>query len=217
MALNNDYSIIWEKFRNEGDEKALSIIYYDHFDRLYDFGLRHTSDYSLVEDCIQNIFSYFFKKRASLKPVNNVPFFLLQSFRRELYRQMNLRNKILLSEKNQENQNLFCYNLVEDHMDREELDHVSKLISESITRLGPRQQEIIFLRFQQELDYEEIAEMLNISVDSCYKSVHRSIKTIKEEVVKVLPTGGGLVLWLFLKNFKKNIKTMSRNSDNAPL
>jgi len=206
LLPENDLNKIWENFRLDGSTEALSLIYYEHFDFLYDFALKYTGDRSLIEDSIQNIFGYLLKRQKKLTPVSNLRYYLLQAFRRELFDQLKRQKKIHLSSEITENPELLCYNKIEDQMDSEERDRVIMLVKKSIAKLGPKQQEIINLRFNQDLDYNEIAKMLSISVDSCYQSVYRSIKFIKEDIEKALGDNQNLLLWVYigLKKIKKN-------------
>ena len=58
FVSEKDYEKMWDNFRKDGCTEALSLIYYEHFDFLYDFALRYTRDRSLIEDSIQNIFGH---------------------------------------------------------------------------------------------------------------------------------------------------------------
>jgi len=197
---------MWDNFRLHGNKEALSLIYYEHFDFLYEFALRFTSDSTLIEDCIQNIFGKLLKRGSKLNVVTNVHWYLLQALRRELFDQLQKKKKIIFSGGIYDIPDQFCYNKVEDQMDSEERECIIQLVHDSIAKLGPKQQEVIYLRFNQELDYSEIAKMLNISVDSCYKSVYRSIKFIKEDIEKSVGNNPNLLLLIFvgIKNIKKN-------------
>ncbi len=197
---------MWDNFRLNGNHEALSLIYYEHFDFLYEFALRYTSDRSLIEDCIQNVFGKLLKKGNKLNPVSNLHYYLLQTVRRELFDQLQKNRKITFSGEIYDIPDQFCYNKAEDQMDSEEHERIIQLVHDSIAKLGPKQQEIIYLRFNQELDYSEIATMLNISVDSCYKSVYRSIKFIKKDIEEMIGNNPGLLLWVFIgiKKIKKN-------------
>lgn len=196
---------MWENFRLDGSQEALSLIYYEHFDFLYDFALKYTTDSNLIEDSIQNIFGYLLKKQKDLNPVSNLRYYLLQAFRRELFDQLKKLKRIRFSPEIPESPALLCYNKIEDQMDSEERDRVIMLVQKSIAKLGPKQQEIIFLKFNQDFDYNEIAKMLSISVDSCYQSVYRSIKFIKEDIEKIYGENPNLLLWVYigLKKIKK--------------
>jgi hypothetical protein len=56
---NNDYTAIWESFIATGNKEGIGMIYFGHYDLLYNFGLKYTNDIQIIEDSIQNIFSYF--------------------------------------------------------------------------------------------------------------------------------------------------------------
>jgi RNA polymerase sigma factor (sigma-70 family) len=197
---------MWEEFRLDGSSEALSLIYYEHFDFLYDFALKYTNDRSLIQDSIQNVFGYLLKRQKKLYPVSNLRYYLLQAFRRELFDQLKRQKKMHLSAEITESPELLCYNEIEDQMDSEERDRVISLVHKSIAKLGAKQQEMINLRFNQDLEYNEIAKMLSISVDSCYQSIYRSIKFIKEDIEKTLGDNPNLLLWVYigLKKNKKN-------------
>ncbi|MGV8136612.1 MAG: RNA polymerase sigma factor [Mangrovibacterium sp.] len=206
LLSENELNKMWENFRLDGSQDALSLIYYEHFDFLYGFALKYTSDRALVEDSIQNVFGKLLKKGKNLNPVSNLRYYLLQIFRRELFDQLQKRERITFSGKIHDTPDQFCYNKAEDQMNSEERDRVLQLVNKSVAKLGPKQQEIIYLRFNQDLDYSEIAKMLDISVDSCYKSVYRSIKFIKEDIEKIIGNNPGLLLWVFIgiKKIKKS-------------
>jgi len=199
LLSENELSKMWDNFRLDGSQDALSLIYYEHFDFLYEFALKYTSDRALIEDCIQDIFGKLLKKGKKLNPVSNLRYYLLQAFRRELFDQLQKKKRITFSGEIHDTPDQFCYNKAEDQMDSEEHDRVIQLVHKSIAKLGPKQQEIIYLRFNQDLDYPEIAKMLDISVDSCYKSVYRSIKFIKEDIEKIIGSNHSLLLWVFIE------------------
>ncbi len=194
---------MWDRFRLNGSEEALSLIYYEYFDFLYDFALKYTSDESLIEDCIQNMFSYLLKKQKMLNPVSNPRFYLLQAFKHELLHQLQKTQRVIFQEDIAKIPEQVVFNHAEDDMEQEEREHILQLVQKSIRKLGPKQQEIIYLRFNQGLDYPEISEMLKLSPDSCYKSIYRSIKFIQEDIEKVIGNKSNLLLWVYV-GIKKN-------------
>ena len=46
------------------------------------------------------------------------------------------------------------------------------------------------------ISYEEIAQIMDISIDSCYKTVYRAIKTIREEAEKIMNIPDSLVFFI---------------------
>lgn len=177
---------VWNKFILDGNLDALSQIYFHHYDFLFDYGLRHISDRQLVEDVIQNVFFNLIKLRKGIGIVKNLNGYLLSAFRRELFLDINKRKKIFLTESFSDENFEFFKSHEPDISDNENMEQLYSIIRNCVEKLNDRQREIIFLRFEREISYEEIALTLHISVDSCYKSIYRSIKIIRYEAEKIL-------------------------------
>lgn len=182
----NDYCAFWEKFVSEGSQEALSQIYFDHFDLLFSYGLKYTSDRQTIEDSIQNIFAYFLKVRKSLTPVNNIRGFLLKCFRRQLFLELKKQKRFFQTEDSLENSLNYSNSPEQDRIDNEEADDLQVVVNKCISNLTSKQQEIIYLRFTCELPYNEISNILQINVESCHKMVYRSIKAIRLEAEKTI-------------------------------
>ncbi len=186
ISQNSYYIELWEMFISQDNQESLSIIYKDHFDLLYNFGFKYTSDTGAIENSIQNIFGYFLKKRNKLGPVNNMSGYLIQCFRHELYLALKKQKKIVLCQTIPEG--YFNYDSAQkENESGEKRDQLHQTMMAIIKKLNPKQQKIINLRFIERFSYKEISDMLNISVDSCYKSVYRSVTSIRHEAERVLP------------------------------
>jgi RNA polymerase sigma factor (sigma-70 family) len=55
-------------------------------------------------------------------------------------------------------------------------------LQQALNTLTPRQREAIFLRFYEELSYEEIAGVLDISTKATYKIVARALLQLKRSL-----------------------------------
>jgi RNA polymerase sigma factor (sigma-70 family) len=78
------------------------------------------------------------------------------------------------------------------------------VVRECIQKLSAKQQEIIYLRFECDLSYEDISDMLEITVESCHKSIYRSIRSIRAEAQKIQKIEERLILF-FLNKGKQNL------------
>lgn len=181
-----DYSNLWEGFTSNNDLDALSIIYKDHFDLLLNLGFKYTVDQQAIENAIQNIFSYFIKTRNNINTVNNVSGYIIQSFRRQLFLELKKQKKTFLTDSFSDG-HFNYYNPHHLNEDLEEKEQLHQIVKEIVQNLQPKQQEIIYLRFNCNLSFKEISSLLDIEVDSCYKSVYRSVKAIRSEAEKRLP------------------------------
>lgn len=201
---DNNYSATWQLFISKGNEEAFSLLYFYHYDMMYYCGLKYVSDIQIIEDSIQNVFIYLLKNRQRLKPVVNVKGYLLKSFRRQLFLDLKKRNRNSPHDKLGETKFDYFNSTEQDYLDEEELNEMQIALKNCITKLSAKQQEIIYLRYDCELSYEEISKILEISVDSCYKSIYRSIKTLKSEIGKMLGKGKDLFFWFIILNFKNS-------------
>jgi RNA polymerase sigma factor (sigma-70 family) len=176
------YNSLWEKFIKNGSQKALSQIYMDFYDLLFNYGFKHTHNIQIIEDSIQNIFCYFLKTRKNLMQVNNLFGYLIKSFRNQLFTDIKKQNKYFPTDLIPES----CFDYFRSHeqiiIEQEEFDFIDFTVKKSISRLPYKQQEIMYLRFDCGLSYEDISVILEISIDSCHKTTYRAIKAIREEV-----------------------------------
>lgn len=194
---NNGEIEVWDKFIHDGNLDALSQIYFHYYDLLFNYGLKHTTDKQVVEDAIQNVFINLIKLRKSIGDVKNVSGYLMSTFRRQLLSDQNKQKKIILTEEIPEVRFDFFRSPDQDISEKEDMEQLHLTIKKCIGHLTAKQQEIIFLRFESEISYEEIAKMLNISVDSCYKSVYRTLRVIRKDVEGILGKGGNVILWFW--------------------
>lgn len=199
MPDKHDYEVVWDLFIADGNQEALGVIYFSHYNLLYNFGLKYTNDVHTIEDAIQDIFSYLLKSGRRLSPVINLKAYLLQSFRHRLMFDLKKKNRFIIS-------NQFSRDAIEcqepevnEIFEQEWGSQLGQTISKCIERLTEKQKEVIFLRFQSELSYNEIALMLDISVDSCYKLVYRSLKEIRVELERMQITSKFLILFFLEK------------------
>lgn len=194
----------WNQFIANGNEEALSLIYADNYDLLFDYGMRYTSSIQLVEDVIQDVFVNIIKYRKTIGLVKNIKGYLISTFRRQLFLELNKKKKIISTEQMPEG--FFDYFKSPDNeiADKEETEFLHTTISDCINNLSTKQKEIIYLRFEREIPYEEIASILNISVESCYKSIYRTIKTIRNAAEKALLKSGQMIFGLTPDQILKN-------------
>ena len=192
---NNDYRAIWDSFIVNGNQEAIGMIYYGHYDLLYNFGLKYTRDVQIIEDSIQNIFGYFLKSGSKLSPVKNFRGFLLQSFRHQLLSDIKKRNRVFRLN-NFKGENSDCHEPeVNEIFEREWSRRLRLKLGICMEHLTVKQKEILYLRFQCELSYDEIAAMLDITVDSCYKLVYRSLKELRLDLEKLEGIGHRLIMF----------------------
>jgi RNA polymerase sigma factor (sigma-70 family) len=177
----------------QGDKQAYSEAYVFYYKRFYNYGRKFTGDEALLEDAIQETLMDLWKNKERLSSITFPHTYLFSSFRHILFKKIKQDNRIGGYTDVPEADPEFGI----DHlMIRNESDAALKQrLQKALNELTPRQREAIFLRFYEELSYEEVAEVLTISTKATYKIVARALLQLKSSLS--LPM---LSLLLLLRN-----------------
>lgn len=173
---------IWGRFKL-GDNDALNLIYSDNSKKLYLFGLKLTPNHSIVEDSIQDLFSDLVRNRRKLGDTDNIHFYLLKSFKRRLVRQLQKEKRYNLKDNNEGFVFDIIYSIEQDIIQKEKANFKLQSLYQAINQLTPRQKEAIYHRFTEELEYTEIAEIMEMSVEACRNLISKAIKSLKNAML----------------------------------
>jgi len=135
------------------------VIYFQYYDLLFDYGLRHTTDRQLVEDVIQDIFISLIKHRKSIGIVKSLKGYLISTFRRRLVLNLDKKKKTILTPTLPEEHFDYFKSPVDDESEIDKTERIYSTIRQSIAKLTDKQREIIYLRFEREISYEEILQI----------------------------------------------------------
>ncbi|TDE18304.1 RNA polymerase sigma factor [Dyadobacter psychrotolerans] len=194
MMLEEPDNDLWEQFIS-GNQSAFSKLYARYADVLYAFGLRYTSDTDQVKDCIHDLFIDLHHYRHGLAKEVNVKFYLLKSYKRKLNAASRKSSMLSLNGWNTEETlpiSNFSFNIEQEIILDERQKEMLHMLATQINQLPERQREILYLKFTHNLEYEEIASLMQISVPTCRTFVYRALKELrgKLELTTVL-----LLLW----------------------
>jgi RNA polymerase sigma factor (sigma-70 family) len=183
-------SEVWSQFCL-GVESAFEYIYKTNFDRLYNYGCQFTADRSLVEDAIHELFIDLRRRRDHLSPTTKILPYLYSAFRRKIIR---LRDK---ERRNQDFKENKCFEItlsVEDKIIRKDIEKedLQKLQS-AVACLTPRQREVIYYFYYENLGYAEIQEILGFeNIKSVRNLLYTILKSLRKKITNTLL----LVIWL---------------------
>lgn len=168
---------MWDDFRN-GDEQAFSFLFETFLDPLFRYGMKFVSDQNIVQDCIHDLFIKLHNNRSSLSSTPNPKFYLLLSLKNMILDTLS-RNKKITYYSPADLPFIAVYQHEQDDFEDEE---IKEKFDKILSLLNPRQKEAIYLRFQLDLSYEEISDLLGINYQSARNLIHRSITKIKENM-----------------------------------
>jgi RNA polymerase sigma factor (sigma-70 family) len=169
---------IWDDFR-EGENYALSHIYFQHVQMLYRYGKKFSNDDELIKDTIQDLFFDFIRTRKNLGETDNIDFYLMASFRRKLAKSVHKKIPLEYSGDRELTAEI-VYSAEHELIGREELSQREKAVKKALTELSPKQREILYYKFTCNFDYDQICEIMKLQYDSARKQVSRALKAMKE-------------------------------------
>ncbi len=173
---------LWEAYR-KADEKAFAELFQRHYRNLLHYGLKFTPDQQQAEDCLQELMIKLWTKRYVVNSTESVKYYLLKSYRHILFRK--LRQDRIYAERTEETDCLEEDISVEEGMIRtESAELLRHKVRTLLSILTPRQREILYLRFYQNLTPPEIAVLLNINAQSVCNIIHRAFSKIREGAPK---------------------------------
>lgn len=180
MSLPDGMDVtLWDAFR-QGDEVAFGRIAQHYYKSLFTYGIRFSKDREFVKDCLQDLFMELWYKRETLGDTGFVKFYLLKSLRRKIYKE-SLKHRWISPE---EELDFDADGMGEDSIEQQIIDgetytlQVHELTCH-LTTLSKRQQEIIYLKFYENLDNESIAQVMGISRPAVANLLYRTLQELK--------------------------------------
>jgi RNA polymerase sigma factor (sigma-70 family) len=174
-----DMEDLWVLFRT-GNQSAFEKIIKSHYQVLLNYGTRFCKDDELIKDSLQDLFFSLWQNRLSISDTLSVKNYLLKSLRRKLLREIH-KNKQTTHLRELHFDAGFNMVLPVDHnvILQERLTELSFRVRDVLEKLSPRQQEVIYLRFYAEASLEEIAEIMDLNLQSVYNLLHEALKRFK--------------------------------------
>ncbi len=163
----------------EGNIDSLGLLYKRYYIPLFLFGKKVSDRHDLAEDSVQDLFFKIWKKRENLGRTFSTRSYIYAAYRRLLLDKIKLDSKKSYFNTT-ENQTQSCVQelIINNEINSEQIS----MIKNEIDKLPARQKEIIFLRFFNGLNYQEIAEILNINYQSVRNSIHKALTTIRKSI-----------------------------------
>lgn len=176
----NEMVELWNAFRN-GDKRAFNRLVTCFYQILYNYGTKLTQNHSLVEDCIQDLFLSIWRRREFLGDTNHVKFYLLKSLRRRIYLELKEKHKWLPTDDKPLDTSEFVgeFSIESKIIAKEMEEHQQRKLQHILSRLSKRQKEVIYLKFYQEMNYEEISNIMSISYQSVRNLIHITIRDLQ--------------------------------------
>lgn len=172
--------LTWRAFQN-GSRDAFASIYSQHYEALLNYGIRFCEDENVVEDTIQDLFIDLWQYKNTVAEVNSIRFYLLRSLRNKIGAHFRKQKAFVFDvEKEMNFQVEFSFEsrLIAQQAEDETLQKLQK----ALNGLTGRQKEILYLRFFNNMDYDQIAEVTGLSNQSARNQTYLAVKALKEQM-----------------------------------
>jgi RNA polymerase sigma factor (sigma-70 family) len=171
-------SDIWENFK-KGDKSALSYVYFQNFQSLFQYGIRFKDDPEFIKDCIQDLFFRLIQAGENLGPTDNIRFYLFHALKNGIYKEIekSKRNE-LIDFSSLKFDGSFA--LEEELVEKENISNQEIALLKALKELSDRQREIIYLRYECGMEYEQICDLMQLKSDSARKLVFRAIRSLRK-------------------------------------
>jgi RNA polymerase sigma-70 factor (ECF subfamily) len=162
---------------SSGDKNAFEVLFKKYYAELVRFAFHITNSFQASEDIVQDVFVNVWEFRSNLKAEKSIKIYL--------YRSVKNRALNFLKHKKFEN---FAEGLDDFESDMPEFDpelnlyhaELEKMVNWGIEQLPEKCRLIFRLHRQNGLTYQEIAQILDISVKTVEIQIGRALKTLRK-------------------------------------
>jgi RNA polymerase sigma-70 factor (ECF subfamily) len=186
--LNSAATIL---FLKGSDESVFRDVYFEHYQRVYTYVLKKTGSSYLAEETLQLSFLKLWNYRSSLNedlPLVSQIFRIVRTTMIDLVRKEQARKLSMTGFTRAQPAENAC----EDTSYRLEENELKRALSAVLSRMPAMQKKVFVMNRFEGRSYQEIAQMLSISVRTVETHISRALKFLRENL-------GTIVLFLLLK------------------
>lgn len=177
MNNNSEKDIILFNLIKKNNQKAFEDLFNKYYQTLCDFSYMMTSNKSLAEEVVADVFANIWIKRKKIHIDKNLQSYLFKSTKNLTisYIRKNKKPIVFFDEDTFFSQSLFV------NQEVKKTKKEMKVEAENLLKIVPeRSREVFILHRYNELKYKDIAEMLNISVKTVEKHMSKALKLLRE-------------------------------------
>jgi RNA polymerase sigma factor (sigma-70 family) len=188
MAYSADLIIKTELYSKEekkevnyssNDLDIIQSLYDEYANDLLLYGLKMGYNRDILEDAIHDIFYRMCRSPHRLRKIEKLKIYLFSALKNQLVNIHKAASKNTTTDIQEFN---FSVEIDSLHIliEKEERIQIKEKINRLLEVLSDKQREIIYLRFFQELSYDEIGVMLNMTPASVKNVVYKAINKIRK-------------------------------------
>ena len=187
---------LWEGLR-KGNQDCFKQIYLTHYDSLYHYALKIADDETIARGAIQDIYSTLWYTRDRLSPVYSLKAYLITCLRREVLKKLKRkREKQTVALEFIKRSPEINFSHEEILIERKEELLRRDLITKALNNLSKRQKEVIYLKYYEQLSYQEISRVMGVRYQSVLNNLQKAFKVLRNDAVLKKVISSDLYIWL---------------------
>lgn len=207
MDNSQHIELLSKKISQNSDQQAFKELYLLYFDRLYKFAfsILHSSEFA--EEAVNDVFLNIWQKRSRLKTIDSLTNYLYISTKNTSF---NYLSKFRKERNTTLDEVLVRFEV--DELTPETAFFTSEVrteIEQAINQLPPKTKLVFQMAKVEGLKYKEIAEVLNISVNTIDNHIATAIKKLSVVLKNLSPEDTNLILFQLLIKIYKNTATIN--------
>jgi RNA polymerase sigma factor (sigma-70 family) len=181
LDSNQNDITLWESFLRD-DAVSLGLLFKKYYPALTHYGGKLCKDMQSVEDSIQELFLELWKNKNSL-PTISIKAYLLKALKYKLLKEIGRNSTESID-------------LLEDHafvlshesfiVTVQEEKAISNQLARALSQLTSRQKEVVYLKFYQQLDYDEISVIMHINYQATRNLLYQAVKSLRRSLATSL-------------------------------
>ena len=177
-ARNKDYwQLVLLKFKT-GDRDSFEEIYNEFADQLFAYGAKITTDRELLKDCIQDLFIDLYKYNPTIRNAELLEYYLYKSLKRLIIKKLK-KDKRLEGFGYEHSSFNLIFSAETDSFPEELINEQIELLQKALKTLDDKKRELLFLKFDSGLNYNEIGDLLDMKPDTVKKQVYRILQYLR--------------------------------------
>jgi RNA polymerase sigma factor (sigma-70 family) len=178
---------LWQQLK-QGSELALGKLIKKYFNLMQHYAFKFVKDEAFIKDCVQEVFVAIWTHRETIVIPQYVHAYLLSSVRRKVLREkvrQRLDQKVDTQPTDLET-DLFVFSQEWLWIEQESLSEITRKVSGFLNELPKRQREVLYLKFYQNLERAEIADIMGINEQSVSNHLQAAIKQFKDNFQHII-------------------------------
>lgn len=159
--INLTDDTLWLRLR-AGDKQALGALAERYYRSLFHYGTKLTTNHACIQDCIQDLFLTIWEKRQTIQVLQSIKGYLFVALRNNILRQVKHHSQYDDVDQSEE-----LTDWLSDpeslYVQTENEQNKQAYLKQALERLPKRQREAIYLKYYENLSYEEIATAMGVN------------------------------------------------------